>query len=233
MVRQIIITGTSRGIGRDVAELFLRHGVAVYGISRSPSDLTHAQYTHACLDITNEEDVLKYFASLRKNGVAIDGLVNNAGVSNSMPGLLTTADAFKSVLDTNLVGAFLMAREAIKLMKKTGRGRIVQLSSINVPLASKGSLAYSASKAALESLNAVFANEILDEDITLNTLGLSLVEGDGMVAGLSETALAEKQGFLSKPNKISVDEIYHALQFFMDDAAGNITNQVIFFGGVR
>ena len=54
-----------------------------------------------------------------------------------------------------------------------------------------------------------------------------------MVTGLSEMALAEKYKFLSKPNEISVDEIYHALQFFMDDAAGNITNQVIFFGGVR
>ncbi len=233
MGRQIIITGTSRGIGRIVAELFLQNGVAVYGISRSPSDLTHAQYTHGCLDITDEKDVIKYFASLRKDGVAIDGLINNAGISNSMTGLLTTVDAFKSILDTNLVGAFLMTREAIKLMKKTGQGRIIQLSSINVPLASKGSLAYSASKAALESLNAVFANEILDEDITLNTLGLSLVEGDGMVTGLSEMALAEKHKFLSKPNEISVDEIYHALQFFMDDAAGNITNQVIFFGGVR
>ena len=233
MGRQIIITGTSRGIGRIVAELFLQNGVAVYGISRSPSDLTHAQYTHGCLDITDEKDVIKYFASLRKDGVAIDGLINNAGISNSMTGLLTTVDAFKSILDTNLVGAFLMTREAIKLMKKTGQGRIIQLSSINVPLASKGSLEYSASKAALESLNAVFANEILDEDITLNTLGLSLVEGDGMVTGLSEMALAEKYKFLSKPNEISVDEIYHALQFFMDDAAGNITNQVIFFGGVR
>lgn len=233
MGRKIVITGSSRGTGRAVAELFLHNGDTVFGISRNPCNLDNVGYEHTCLDVADENAVLQFFSSLRKRDIAIDALVNIAGISNSMPGLLTTADTFKAVLDVNLVGAFLMTREAIKLMKKTGRGRIVHFSSINVPLASKGSLAYGASKAALENLNAVFANEISDDNITLNTLGISLVADSGMVDGLSESVLADKANRLSKPELITADEIFHALQFLLDDAARNITNQIIYFGGVR
>jgi 3-oxoacyl-[acyl-carrier protein] reductase len=233
MGRTIVITGSSRGIGRMIASRFLQNGDTVLGISRSPGDIDHANYTHTCLDVAHEDAVQQFFAKLRTDGMLIDGLINCAGIASSMPGLLTTGDTFKSVLNTNLLGAFLMTREALKQMKKTGHGRVVHLSSINVPLASKGSIAYSASKAALENINAVFANEIADSDITLNTLGISLVAGSGMVNALSEKALKEKTSQLTKPAVISVDEIFHALQFLLDDAAKNITNQIVFFGGVR
>ncbi|MEX0692941.1 MAG: SDR family oxidoreductase [Rhodospirillales bacterium] len=233
MGRKIVITGTSRGTGRMIAARFLQNGDTVLGISRSPGDLDHANYAHTCLDVADESAVQQFYSKLRGDGVVIDALINCAGIAASMPGLLTTGDTFKSVLDTNLLGAFLMTREALKQMKKTGHGRIVHFSSINVPLASKGSLAYTASKAALENINAVFANEIADADITLNTLGLSLVAESGMVEALSDTALVEKAGHLTKPAPISADEIFHALQFLLDGAAKNITNQILFFGGVR
>lgn len=233
MGRQIVITGSSRGTGRMIADRFLQNGDTVFGVSRHPCELEHAHYSHTCLDVADEVAVQKFFATLRRDGAGVDALINSAGIASSMPALLTTGDTFKSVLDTNLLGAFLMTREALKLMKKTGRGRIVHFSSINVPLASKGSLAYTASKAALETLNAVFAHEIADDDITLNTLGISLVAGSGMVESLSEDALTEKTRQLPKPKPISGDEVFHALQFLLDDAAKNITNQIIFFGGVR
>ena len=136
-------------------------------------------------------------------------------------------------LETNLVGAFTVLRETIKHMMRAKRGRIVNISSINVPLGSVGGALYNASKAGLENLGHTLAREIGAADITVNTIGLSLVAGSGMAADLSDKALADKQAGLIRPDPITTEEIAHAIDFFASDAARNITNQIVYFGGVR
>ena len=107
------------------------------------------------------------------------------------------------------------------------------MTSINVPMASVGGVAYNASKAGLDAMMRTLVNEIGPaEDITLNALGLSLVAQSGMVEGLSEAALVAKVSRLPKPALLEVAEIIHALDFLAAPEARNITGQTLYFGGV-
>lgn len=231
--RTILITGASRSIGRALAARYANAGHRVFGCARGASDFVHDNYTHIEADITDEAAVRDVFKAVVDAGATIDLLINNAGITQAKPALLTGSAEAAGILETNLTGAFTVLREAIKHMMRAKQGRIVNFSSINVPLGSVGGALYNASKAGLENLGHTLAREIGKADITINTLGLSLVEGSGMAEGLADKALAEKQAELIKPDLIDIDEIAHAVDFFASDAARNITNQVVYFGGVR
>jgi NAD(P)-dependent dehydrogenase (short-subunit alcohol dehydrogenase family) len=94
-----------------------------------------------------------------------------------------------------------------------------------------GSSLYSASKAALQSLALTLSRESAKVDITINTIGLSVVDKTGMLASLSQKALTEKQSLLIKPNLLSIDEIIHAIDFFSSPYSKNICAQTLYFGG--
>lgn len=228
----VIITGASRGLGRALCELMTGRGDQVVGVSRGPADFSHSGYTHVEADVGDEASVVALFNGLRQLA-PVHTVINNAGIALSRPAMLTTAKAFEDVLRTNLVGAFLVSREAMKAMKRSKAGRIVNISSINVPLASAGGAAYNTAKAGLETLARTLAWEVAPgEDITINSIGVSIVADSGMAAGLSEKALADKISRLSRPALLQPAEVLHAVDFLASPAAANITGQTIYFGGV-
>ncbi|MHA1598177.1 MAG: SDR family NAD(P)-dependent oxidoreductase [Alphaproteobacteria bacterium] len=232
-LKTILITGASRGLGRGLAELYGERGHTVFGCARSDSDFAHDNYRHMVCDVGDDESVRTMFRAIAKQSDGIDVLVNNAGMSLVRPALLTTAADADAVLRTNVLGAFVVMREAAKQMKRRRRGRIINFTSISVPLGSAGRAIYSASKAALENISATLAQELADDDITVNTVGPSIVGGSGMVDEMTEAALAETRDVLPKPATIDAAEVAHVIDFLVSDAARNITNQVIYFGGVR
>lgn len=189
-------------------------------------------YRHFAVDVSDEAAVRAMFAAIATKNPRIDLVVNNAGVSVARLALMTSAADFSAVIQANLVGAFVVMREAIRLMKRVRFGRIVNFSSINVPLASIGAAPYNASKAGLETLSATMARECAADDITINCVGLSLVANLGMANALSADAQVAKQHFLVKPVMLEIDEIVHAIDFFAAPAARNITAQTLYFGGI-
>lgn len=229
----LLITGASRGLGRALAEIYAHAGHRVFGCARGDSDFVHENYRHFIADITDEAAVRGQFKEIVAADGRVDVLVNNAGLALSRPAMLTTTPEAEELLRTNVLGAFSVMRETIKHMKRTRRGRIVNMSSINVPLGSYGGAIYNASKAALENLAHTLSREVAGDDITINTLGLSLVTDTGMTDELDEKALKEKQAGLIKPGRIEVSEITHAIDFLISEQARHITNQIIYFGGVR
>ncbi len=231
--KSILITGTSRGVGKTLAEHYATKGHTVYGCSRNDPAVTGENYTHFRCDLGDEAAVMKMFSKIRKRAEGLDILVNNAGAPHSRLALLIDAVTAEKVLKDNFLSAFLATREALKIMTRAGHGRIINISSINVPLGSAGSVIYSAAKAAIESLSHGLMNEVGDKDITINTIGLSLFEGDGMAADLSDESIADKKNRLAKPVLLGVDEIVNAIDFFASEEARNITDQVLYFGGPR
>lgn len=228
-----LITGTSRGLGRLLAEAYAKAGHQVFGCARSNSDFAHENYRHIIVDINDDVSVRDLFKEIVAADGQIDVLINNAGLTLSRPAILTTTPEAERVFQTNVLSAFAVMRETIKHMKRARRGRIINMSSINVPLGSVGGAIYNASKAALENLGDTLSREVASDDITVNTLGLSVVADTGMTDELSDKALKEKQAGLVKPNPINVTEITHAIDFLTSEAARNITNQIVYFGGVR
>jgi len=232
-LKNLFITGTSRGIGRSLVEHYCARGHRVFGCSRADSDFQHDHYHHIVADITDEKAVRQLFTEAKTHKASVDVLINNAGLTHDALALMTNTNNARRIVDTNLIGTFILIRETIRYMKRQKSGRIINFSSINVALNSVGSAVYNASKAAVENLTGTIANELADDDITINTIGLSLVEASGMYKNLTESALAEKQRALIKKNMLSISEIAHTIDFLVSDQAKNITNQTIYFGGVK
>ena len=229
----VLVTGASRGLGLLLAKVFAARGERVVGFARSAPGFEHPNYRHVQIDLTDDSQVIKAFAVLNADPAGIRLCINNAGVAQSNLALLTKAQTFADTLNSNLTSAFIVSREALKHMKRRRFGRIVNMTSINVPMASAGGVAYNASKAGLEAMMRTLVNEVGPaEDITLNALGLSLVAQSGMVENLSEAGLAAKVSRLPRPALLQVDEIVHALDFLAAPEARNITGQTLYFGGV-
>ena len=229
----IVITGTSRGLGAALAQAYLEAGEQVVGCSRGAAMIAHANYRHYTADVSDELSITKMFADLREAKYAPRLLVNNAALAQKSLAAFTSALMAREILNINLLGTFLVCREAIKLMQRHRFGRIVNLSSINVPLASVGSSIYNATKAGVDAMGSSFANECKAYDITVNSIGLSLVASTGMAESLSESALVAKQAHLLKPSLLETAEIMAAIDFFASAEARNITGQLLYFGGVR
>jgi 3-oxoacyl-[acyl-carrier protein] reductase len=228
----VLITGTSRGLGKALAEKFLKEGLTVYGCSRQASSIGHQNYKHFTVDVSDESAVvamLKQIASLK---VPVNLLINNAGLTQASLGILTRGVSAQDILNVNLLGNFFVSRETLKLMQRQRYGRIVNFSSINVPLGSVGSALYNASKAGVEAMARALTRECGNLDITINTLGLSLVANSGMLDSLSPKALAAKQEALPKPKALELEEIIHAINFFASPLARNVSCQTVYFGGL-
>ena len=152
----MLISGTSRGIGKYLAKYYVKKGFVVIGCSRKPLDYKMgADYHHFCLDITDEKKVKEMFSFIRKKYGKLDVLLNNAGIASMNHSLLMPLETVRRILDTNVVGTFLFSREAVKIMKKNNFGRIVNFASIAVPLKLEGESVYAASKAAVITLTEI------------------------------------------------------------------------------
>jgi 3-oxoacyl-[acyl-carrier protein] reductase len=144
-----LVTGSRKGLGRYLSEQLLAQGYEVVGCSREPAEWAHAAYWHHCVDVSDEAQVQHMLGQIRRRFGRLDVAINNAGVASMNHALLTPVATLDQVLAINLRGAFLVARESARLMRKQQRGRIVNLSTVAVPLALEGEAAYVAAKAAV------------------------------------------------------------------------------------
>ena len=116
----MIITGTSKGIGKNLAKYYLENGFIVIGCSRGDMDIQLNNYQHYCLDVSNESLVKKMFKEIRKKYGRLDVLINNAGISSENHVLLTPLKKAQDSLDTNFIGT-LDIRSKFLLGVHTGR----------------------------------------------------------------------------------------------------------------
>lgn len=173
----ILITGTRKGIGQYLAEEFLKRGDIVIGCSRGEVTINNVNYYHFQLDISNETQAKEIFTFIRLNFGSLDVLINNAGIASMNHFLLTTMEMAERIFKTNVLGTFLFSREAAKLMLLSGKGKIINFSSIAVSLKIEGEAVYIASKAAIESLTKSMAAE-LSPKICVNAIAPGIVNTD-------------------------------------------------------
>ena len=184
----IIITGTSKGIGRHLAEHYLENGWIVAGCSRGESTIVHDKYSHTSLDIGDEMDVTRMVRSVHSKHGKIDALINNAGIASMNAALLTPGSTLENVFRTNTFGSFYFARETAKLMIRKKQGRIVFFTTVARPLRMEGEIAYAASKAAVESITQILARELGSNGVTVNAIGPTPVETD-LIRGVSDDTI--------------------------------------------
>jgi len=228
--RVMVITGSSRGIGRHLAERFTDQGFHVYGCSRSGSELTVKDYTHFRLDVTDEEAVRAMLTSVRKREERLDVLINNAGCASMNHALLTPLKTIQRLMDVNYTATFLFSREGVKLMKRDS-GRIVNLVSVAVPLKLEGEAAYASSKAAVITLTQILAREFADMNVTVNAIGPTPVDTD-LISGVSREKLQKLLDRQAIKRMGRFEDVSNVVDFFIRPESDFITGQVIYLGGV-
>jgi len=228
----ILISGTSKGIGKCLAEHYISKNYSVIGCSRSVPDINAPNYKHFKIDINDEENVKAMMTCIKKDFKKLDVLINNAGVKLTTFAVLSSEQAIRESFNTNVIGAFLLCRESIKLMSKNKFGRIINMTSIAVPLASQGSAIYSATKAALEQFSKVLAREVAHDKITVNNIGLSFVKEGGMIDSVEESERAKILENTLFKTETGMDDITNAIDFLISPASKMITGQTIYIGGV-
>ena len=231
MDRIIIITGTRKGIGRYLAEQYLQEGDIVYGCSRRICDIEHPNYHHTRLDVSDEAEVVAFVRNVYKNHKHIDVLINNAGCASMNHFLLTPYDTAKKVFNTNFFGTFLMCREVAKYMVKNKSGRIVNYSTVAVALNLHGELVYSASKAAIEQLTRVLADEIGESGITVNAVGPTPIDTD-LIKNVPEDKLQDLLSHQCIKRFGQFEDVKNVIDFFLKPESNFITAQTIYLGGV-
>ena len=227
----MLITGSRKGIGNYLVKYYLQKGFKVEGCSRGPMKEILDGYHHHQLDVCNESRVKMMFSSIRKRHGRLDFVINNAGIAGMNHTLLTPLDAAERIVRTNFLGTFLICRESAKLMKKRKTGRIVNFSTIAVPMDLEGEAVYAASKNAVESFSRILAKEFAEFGITCNVIGPSPIETDLIktVPKRKINALIDNLGLKELGN---FGDVSNVIDFFIRPQSHSISGQVIYLGGI-
>lgn len=226
----ILITGSSSGLGLELAKYYVDRQTEIIGCSRSGTPISAPNFTDYKVDVSIENSIMDMFHDLSEKKVNIDILIHCAGISQASLAIMTSSKKAREILDVNFLGMFMVTREAVKKMMLRRFGRIVLISSVNVPLHSKGGCIYNASKAAAENLMETMTTELGSLDITFNSLGLSMVKDIGMASELSSKAAEEKRSQLDKPLDLDISDITHGIDFFTHKNAGKVSGQTLYLG---
>jgi NAD(P)-dependent dehydrogenase (short-subunit alcohol dehydrogenase family) len=179
--RVAIVTGASRGIGKAIAQAFAAEGASVLIAARNANELAtvageisgNGGIAHPVpTDITLEADIVKLFQAAGDLHGRLDILVNNAGISLGVPTDRIELRDWQRVIDTNLTGAFLCSREALKIMKPQRCGRIIMIGSISSITPRANGAAYAATKLALEGLTRSIALDYREYNIAASIIHL-------------------------------------------------------------
>jgi gluconate 5-dehydrogenase len=239
--RTALVTGSSRGLGRAIAEGLARAGarLIVNGVDPARIEATVAEMRaagHAAegsrFDVTDEAEIVEAFARFDAAGIEIDILVNNAGIQLRKPLIEFSSAEWRKVIETNLTSAFVIGREAAKRMMPRRRGKIVNIGSLASELARPTVGAYTAAKGGIRNLTRAMAVEWAASGVQANAIGPgymltdmneALVNNPDFNAWLMSRIPSKRWG---RP-----DELVGAAVFLASSASDYVNGQIIYVDG--
>ena len=224
MGRSVLVTGGNRGIGLAIARRLAADGDSVTVTSRSGEPVEGLSVV-TC-DVRDAASVDAAFTAVEQDQGPVEVLVANAGITQDQLLALMKEDAFTDVIDTNLTGAYRVARRAVRGMLKMRRGRIIFISSVVGLLGSGGQANYAASKAGLIGLARSLARELGTRNITVNVVAPGFVDTD-MTAALADDKKAAILAGVPLRRYASADEVAAAVAFLASADAAYITGAVL------
>lgn len=227
----MLITGTRKGIGKYLAEYYIGKGFRVIGCSREPAGYNSEDYEHFCLDVNDEAAVKEMFLEINKRYNRLEILINNAGIASMNHVLLTPIKTVRKIVETNFIGTFLFCREAAKLMQRKRFGRIINMTTIAVPLALEGEAVYASSKAAVVSFTRILAKEVGEFGITVNAIGPTPIKTD-LIRAIPKDKIDNLIRQQSMHRFAEFKDISNLVDFFIRPESDFITGQIIFLGGI-
>jgi 3-oxoacyl-[acyl-carrier protein] reductase len=237
--RIALITGASRGIGRECALALAGTGARVVLAARSIEKLDEVAaeirakggeaYTIA-IDMSSHESIKEAIAKTAKEFGTIAILVNNAGITKDGLALRMKKDDWDSVIQTNLSGSFFAIQQVMHPMLKERWGRIINISSVVGEMGNPGQANYVASKAGLIGLTKALAQELASRNITVNAIAPGFIETD-MTAVLSQEQRDNMIAHVPLRRIGKAEDVAAAVCFLASDAASYITGHVLDVNG--
>jgi len=234
--RTALVTGGTRGIGREIAATLAGAGARVAVVGR---DATRAQEAASAIgggacgfgaDMANTADVARLIDEVEQAFGSLDILVNNAGVTRDNLLLRIKDEDWDAVLDTNLRGAFAAIRAATRGMMKRRWGRIINIASVVGITGNKGQANYAASKAGLIGLTKSVAKELASRNILANAIAPGFIETD-MTAAMTPEARQELGAQIPLGRLGAPADIAGLVAFLASEHAAYITGQVFVVDG--
>jgi 3-oxoacyl-[acyl-carrier protein] reductase len=236
-MRSIIVTGGSRGLGLGIGRALAASGFAVYAVARKltaelaqaidrvAEDGTGALHFRCC-DLSDIAGLGPFVRSIRGEGGAIYGLVNNAGLGTAGLASQIKDEDVERLMCLNVTVPVLMTKHVLKSMLASGQGRIVNISSIVGATGYSGLSAYSATKAALNGFTGALARELGPAGITVNAVAPGFIDTD-MTHSLTamERSRIERRSALRRMAEIS--DVANMVDYLMSEKARNITGTVM------
>jgi len=224
MGRSVLVTGGNRGIGLAIARRLAADGDTVTVTSRSGEAVEGLSVV--CCDVRDAASVDAAFTAVEQEQGPVEVLVANAGITQDQLLALMSEDAFASVLDTNLAGAYRVAKRAVRGMMRMRRGRLIFISSVVGLYGSAGQANYAASKAGLVGFARSVARELGSRGITANVVAPGFVDSD-MTAVLTEDRKTAILAAIPLGRYAGADEVAGAVAFLAGPDGAYVTGAVI------
>jgi len=238
--KTVLVTGSTRGIGRAIAEEFAKHGanVIVSGtvedraveVAKELAEKYNVKTLGVGMDVSDPQSVENTFKRINETFRGVDILVNNAGITRDTLFLRMKLEDWQKVLDVNLTGAFLVTKQVVRYMTKKRWGRIINISSVVGFTGNVGQVNYSTTKAGLIGFTKSLAKELAPRNVLVNAVAPGFIETD-MTETLKEEIKEEyrKQiplGRFGKP-----EEVARVVLFLASPMADYITGETIHVNG--
>lgn len=231
--KKILITGASRGIGRDIALNSKEKGYKVLGTSTTNEGVSSLKENgiHGLqLDLNDKKSVESFNGLLTQEHSDITVLVNNAGITRDNIVLRMSEEEWTDVLNVNLHGAFKVTKTVLKFMLKKRWGRILNITSTSASTGNRGQANYAAAKAGIEAFSKSLAKEVGSRGITVNAIAPGYIQTD-MTEVISENVKEEILSQIPLSRFGKPEEISQLVDFLISDEASYITGQTIHING--
>jgi 3-oxoacyl-[acyl-carrier protein] reductase len=232
----VLVTGASRGIGRSIAIRFAQEGASV-AVNYHTDVLAGTETLRAVqdagvpgvllqADVAVAEEAAGVVAETSRQLGGMHILVNNAGVSADMLTVRLSEEEWDRVLDTDLKGAFLTTKAALRPMLRQRWGRIINISSVVAYTGNVGQAGYASAKAGLLGLTKTVAREVANRGITANAVAPGVID-TAMTQALPEDVLKWMLGQVPMGRAGTAEDVAGAVAFLASDDAAYLTGQVI------
>ncbi|MGA2536166.1 MAG: SDR family NAD(P)-dependent oxidoreductase [Terracidiphilus sp.] len=236
-MRNVIVTGGSRGLGLGIARKLIASGFQVIVIARKESeDLAAAMHEteqarpgslhFVPFDLANIEAIPSLVKQLRKNHGPIYGLVNNAGMSTDGVLALTSTQQIEQVVRLNTISPMVLTKHVVRFMMADGGGRIVNIASIIAFTGYSGLSVYAATKASLIGFTRSLAREVGRAGVNVNAVAPGFVSTE-MTQSLSEEDRQRIANRSALRKLVDVEDVASAVDFLLGDQSKNMTGSVM------
>lgn len=222
--RVVLVTGGNRGIGRAVAEEFVRRGHRVAVTSRNGEGPQGALAVNA--DVTDSASIDAAISEVEQQLGAVEVLVANAGITRDTLLLRMSETDFTEVIDTNLTGVFRTIKRVVKGQIRARWGRVILLSSVVGQYGSAGQINYAAAKSGLVGIARSLTRELGSRGITANLVAPGFIETD-MTAVLTDQQRADYLSAIPAGRFGTVDDVAKTIAWLASDEAGYISGAII------